>query len=247
MSFLPYISYVSICLSVPASPAATVGPRTLIFRMDIGPDGRLLIFWKSRSKAKGQGQKSGKNRNFWLVLLIGWVQAGSRVGSGYFWQLANFCWQPAKIRIYIGESFWWAQHRAKARCKLLFCLLTLVCCENLYITVDNFGELHISYNSDSEKVHVTASILWQQGEYDIWLEKFLQYQELLLKRELKMDKRLNFPIGLCSCALDWGSERYIRENLTITYNLSMYEDTWLNGSHHNLSTFIRGSVPRSNE
>ncbi len=55
-----YISYVSVCLSVTASPAATIGPRTLIFCMDIGLDDRLLIFcgWQSANKDISMGEAS---------------------------------------------------------------------------------------------------------------------------------------------------------------------------------------------
>ncbi len=34
-----------------------------------------------------------------------------------------------------------------------------------YVSCENF--IYISYDFDSEKPHVTASILWQQGEYVI--------------------------------------------------------------------------------
>ena len=47
-----HIYFLHFRLSVTASPAVTVEPRTLIFGMDIGLDGRLLIFCKLWSKVK---------------------------------------------------------------------------------------------------------------------------------------------------------------------------------------------------
>ena len=50
----------SVCLLVYACSAKTVGPRSFIFGMEVGPDGGPLIFYISRSKVKGQGQISMK-------------------------------------------------------------------------------------------------------------------------------------------------------------------------------------------
>ncbi len=92
-----YISYVTVCPSVTATPAATVGPRTLIFGMDIGLDGRLLIFFKSRSKVKGHGQKSGK-----MCLFESFLATEGQLGSG--WDRVGSCWVPlAACQIFLAQ------------------------------------------------------------------------------------------------------------------------------------------------
>ncbi len=56
LAFLPWVL---------ASPAAADGPMGMIFSMWVCLGDRPLIFYKSGSKVKGQGQKSTKKRSFW--------------------------------------------------------------------------------------------------------------------------------------------------------------------------------------
>ena len=69
-----------VCYSVTASPAQTIGPVTLILCIIVGRHVRLLIFYSSRSKVKGQGQKMmfsastiGALKIAWLNLFPGWI------------------------------------------------------------------------------------------------------------------------------------------------------------------------------
>ncbi len=114
--FLP--AYVSVCLSVTASPTVTSGPShgsRLFFKWENGP---FLIFLCT-------------------------------VGRLPMWW-AN--WQ----QIHIHERS--IEHKRDARCEKF---------------------IHISNNSDSEKTNVTASILWLQGESDIFALGDIYYFQLV--------------------------------------------------------------------
>ena len=81
----------SVRSCVTTSPAAVNRPTDLIFGMYMDIGDRMLIIDKSRSKVRGQGQKSTKKLYF---LGQSWVQKGlirTREGHvGYFWQHANY-------------------------------------------------------------------------------------------------------------------------------------------------------------
>ncbi len=84
-----------MCLSFTASNAKTVGPMALIFCMSTN-----LVF--ERTLFGNQGQRSKvKVRNLEKCVFLNYFPpkgvSNGEVGiNGYFWQLANFCWQPAK-------------------------------------------------------------------------------------------------------------------------------------------------------
>ena len=84
-----YIVYEFLCFT--ASHAKTVGPRNLIFGRITDLERKRMIFYKSRSKVKGQGQKSAK-----MSFLGTEVRQGPDQDQGYFWQHANYFWHLAK-------------------------------------------------------------------------------------------------------------------------------------------------------
>ena len=66
------------------SPAAANGPNDMIFGKWVDIDDRMPIFGKSRSKVKGQGQKSTKNLFLQRLLVTGarFWSIQDRRGSG---------------------------------------------------------------------------------------------------------------------------------------------------------------------
>ena len=67
--------------------------------MDIGTDGKLLIFLLF--KVKGQRSRSNRGKTVLFNHSFLWEASLGQVGSGwgqagYYWQLANVNWQVAK-------------------------------------------------------------------------------------------------------------------------------------------------------
>ncbi len=79
-----------MCPLFTLSPVKTVGARSFIFGTMIGLQGKLLIFYKSRSKVKGQGQKSGKIVFFQQFLATGSVFASGRLRFGTIGGMPSF-------------------------------------------------------------------------------------------------------------------------------------------------------------
>ncbi len=96
-----YIYQLSFLPCVSTSPVAADGPMGMIFGMWMCFGDRLLIFVKSGSKVKGQGQKSIKICLFWVDFghrgYIWDYSEPRRVGGGgYYWQHAIYiyCLKP---------------------------------------------------------------------------------------------------------------------------------------------------------
>ena len=90
-----------MCHTVTTSPAAANEPMDMIFGVRVDIDDNMPVFGKSRSKVKGQGKKSTKNRFVQRHLVTGarFWSIQDRKGSGevllaacqLIWQLAKCC------------------------------------------------------------------------------------------------------------------------------------------------------------